>query len=401
MSAEPIKRKTLGRGLDALFGDQVEPAADAAAAAAPGKLLATIAIDLLSPSPLQPRRHFDAAAIDELAASIREKGVLQPLLVRPASTPGRFEIIAGERRWRAAQRAQLHEVPAIVRELDDAQVLEIALIENLQRQDLSPAEEARGYKRLVDEFHHTQEQIAEIVGKSRAHVANTLRLLSLPSAVLDMLDQGKLNAGQARPLIGARNADALAEQIARRGLSARQVERLVKQVAGKRARATTVRDTDADTRALEQSLEQATGYKTSIRFDGHGGTLTVAYANLEQLDDIVRRLSSGGRRPKSEIGSKAPAGRFPEGHDPDLSFDHDTPYPDPGVGDVGAAGALGRGPARPPAASDSDFGIAARIDETHASRDHWNEDHSLEPASDEARPDPAEDDVGADGAIHR
>jgi hypothetical protein len=193
----------------------------------------------------------------------------------------------------------------------------------------------------------------------------------------------------------------LAEQVARRGLSARQVERLVKQVAGKRARAAAVRDKDADTRALEQSLEQATGYKISIRFDGHGGTLTVAYANLEQLDDIVRRLSSAGRRPKAGPGAPPPAAHFRQGRDPDAALDHDAPYPDPGARDVGAAGALARGLGSRTPSPQPDFGIAACVDETHAGHEHWDEDHSLDPASDEARPDPAEDDVGADGAVHR
>ena len=249
---------------------------------------------MLAPSPLQPRRHFDAVALDELAVSIAEKGILQPLLIRPdPARPGHFEIIAGERRWRAAQRAKLHEVPALVKELTDAQVLEVALIENLQRQDLSPVEEARGYDRLIKDFGHTQEKVGEIVGKSRAHVANTLRLLGLPVAVLDMIDDGKLTAGQVRPLIGLVGAEAAARLVVKRGLSARQAERLAKGFGSKRRLVPPPRD--ADTVALEKSLEQATGYQVRIDFDGIGGTVAIHYTSLEQLDDIVRRLSGGGK----------------------------------------------------------------------------------------------------------
>ena len=294
------KRKHLGRGLSALFGEQEEatpgplpggPVADA------GKGVAILPVDLLAPSPLQPRQHFDEGALTELAASIAEKGVLQPLLVRPdPARPGRYEIIAGERRWRAAQRAQLHQVPALIREFTDAQVLEVALIENLQRQDLSPIEEARGYQRLLKDFGHTQENVGEIVGKSRTHVANMLRLLTLPETVLDMVDKGQLSAGQARPLIGLAGAEAAARLITKRGLSARQAERLAKGF-GKKRKLVAVGHKDADTVALEKSLEQATGYDVKIHFDGLGGSVVISYASLEQLDDIARRLSAMGRQP--------------------------------------------------------------------------------------------------------
>ena len=299
-----LKRKNLGRGLSALFGEQ-EPETTAPAPAAvarapavvepsPTALITKLPLDLLHPSDLQPRRHFDETALDELSKSISEKGVLQPLLVRPdPNQPGRYEIIAGERRWRASQRANVHEVPVHVTALNDAEVLEVALIENLQRQDLTAVEEARGYKRLLEDFGHTQERVAEVVGKSRAHVANTLRLLSLPPAVQDLLDNGQISAGQARPLIGLANAEAVAKMIVKRGLSARQVERLAKGFGRKRRLVVVPKDTD--TQALEQSLEQATGYKVNIGFDGKGGSVTVSYTSLEQLDDIVRRLSSGGR----------------------------------------------------------------------------------------------------------
>jgi ParB family chromosome partitioning protein len=303
MNAETSKRKHLGRGLDALFGEQEEADAGAteSSGVSPGhRAVMNCPIDLLAPSPLQPRRHFDEGALTELAASIAENGVLQPLLARPdPRNPGRFELIAGERRWRAAQRAQLHDVPVMVKDLSDSQVLEVALIENLQRQDLSPVEEARGYERLSREFGHTQEHVGEIVGKSRAHVANMLRLLTLPEAVLDMLDAGQLTAGQARPLIGLSGAEAAARQIVKRGLNARQAERLARGFGRKRKLIDRGEPKDADTVALEKSLEQATGYQVKIAFDGVGGTVTIAYANLEQLDDIARRLSSSGRTAKA------------------------------------------------------------------------------------------------------
>lgn len=301
MNADTPKRKNLGRGLDALFGEQEESSPLGEGVAAPaGATSNRVAIDLLAPSPFQPRRHFDESALSELAASIAEKGVLQPLLVRPDShKPGHYEIIAGERRWRAAQRAQVHEVPVLVIDLTDAETLEVALIENLQRQDLSPIEEARGYQRLLDEFNHTQEQIANVVGKSRANVANALRLLSLPEAVLDLIERGELSAGQARPLIGRKDAEAIARVVVKKGMSARQTERFAKSF-GKYKTAAAAPAKDADTAALEQSLAQATGYKVNISFNGKGGAVTIAYGTLEQLDDIVRRLSNGPRKATRE-----------------------------------------------------------------------------------------------------
>lgn len=302
-----LKRKNLGRGLSALFGDQEPETAAPAPVAAPADTqtgaplpVTKLPLDLLAPSALQPRRHFDETALDELSASIGEKGVLQPLLVRPdPNKPGHYEIIAGERRWRASQRAQVHEVPVHVTHLNDTEVLEVALIENLQRQDLTAVEEARGYKRLVEEFGLTQERVADVVGKSRAHVANTMRLLGLPRAVQDLIDAGQLTPGQARPLIGLSDADTVAKLIVKRGLSARQAERLAKGYGRKRR--LTIVPKDTDTAALEQSLEQATGYKVNISFDGKGGAVTVNYTSLEQLDDIVRRLSSGGRvKPRAD-----------------------------------------------------------------------------------------------------
>lgn len=330
MNADTPKRKNLGRGLNALFGEQddapssletVQPTGNAADAP-----INHLPVDLLAPSPLQPRRHFDPTALNELASSIAEKGVLQPLLVRrDPNNEDRYEIIAGERRWRASQQAQVHEVPVHLVELSDAEVLEVALIENLQRQDLSPVEEARGYRRLLDEFGHTQEQVADAVGKSRAHVANLIRLLSLPEAVQLLLEAGEISVGQARPLIGLNGAEALARKIVKRGLSARQVERMAKGFGQRRKSQSSPKD--ADIAALEKNLEQATGYTVKISFDGKGGAVSITYGSLEQLDDIVHRLSSGGR-----IKSKKPdAGEtFPADKMADVADDHADAYPDPG-----------------------------------------------------------------------
>jgi ParB family chromosome partitioning protein len=311
MNAEIPKRKNLGRGLNALFGEQDDaaPAAPIAAptaaaspapssdplppTASPG--VTKLPLDLLTPSKFQPRHRFDEEALDELARSIAEKGVLQPLLVRPnPNMPGTYEIVAGERRWRAAQRANVHEVPVNLTDLSDSETLEVALIENLQRQDLSPVEEALSYKRLMDEFGHTAERLAEVMGKSRPHVSNLLRLLALPESVLTMLDNGQLTMGQARPLIGLTHAETLAKQIVKKGLSAREAERLAKGYGKHKAVQRLMKD--ADTVALEQSLEKATGYKVNVSFNGKGGVVSIGYANLEQLDDIVRRLSSGKPR---------------------------------------------------------------------------------------------------------
>ena len=330
MNAENPKRKNLGRGLNALFGEQDEtPSSPPSSTETEGKVDAPVnyvSVDLLSPSQLQPRKHFDASALKELASSISEKGVLQPLLVRPNSNkPGHYEIIAGERRWRASQQALVHEVPVHVVELSDVEVLEVALIENLQRQDLSPIEEARGYRKLLDEFGHTQERVAEAVGKSRTHVANLIRLLALPDFVQNLLDSGEITVGQARPLIGQDNAEKLARKIIKQGLSARQVERLAKGYGQRKHTRPSAKD--ADIAALEKNLEQATGYSVKIAFDGQKGSVSVAYGSLEQLDDIVHRLSSGGRtKAKAALASD----KFPADSMSDAIDDHDSIYPDPG-----------------------------------------------------------------------
>ncbi|NQV56679.1 MAG: ParB/RepB/Spo0J family partition protein [Rhodospirillales bacterium] len=289
--AEDGKRKNLGRGLDSLLGSDV----DAVAPGGPGEVAP---IEALHPGANQPRQIFSDAEIGELAASIKRLGVLQPIIVRRDSNqPGRFEIIAGERRWRAAQVAQLHEVPIIVRELDDSQALEIALVENLQRENLSPLEEAEGYRRLIDEHAHTQDALGQMLGKSRSHVANTMRLLGLPDAVKDMVNAGELSAGHARAVLGATNPLQLAKRVVRRGLNVRQTEALVKRQDKKSAAGggatKTAPQKNADTISLEKDLSVFLGLKVDIEFSDPGGRLTLNYNTLDQLDDILHRLTEG------------------------------------------------------------------------------------------------------------
>jgi ParB family chromosome partitioning protein len=275
-------RRGLGRGLSALL-DEVEAPAEGGRAA-----MTEIPVEAIKASPSQPRRRFDDADIEELAASIREKGVLQPILVRPAVFAGEYEIVAGERRWRAAVRTGVRTIPALVRSLSDAEVLEIAIVENVQRVDLSPIEEAEGYRALMDRFDRTQADVAQVVGKSRVHVANALRLLQLPEAVKDMVREGRLTAGHARPLIGAPDAERLAAEVAEKGLTVRQAETLA------RGRAASPRKRkDADTAALENDLSEVLGLKVEIRDAGGAGELRIRYASLEQLDDLCRRLTRG------------------------------------------------------------------------------------------------------------
>ncbi|KAA5606250.1 ParB/RepB/Spo0J family partition protein [Roseospira marina] len=336
------KRQTLGRGLSALFGEDDGPGVahdvpatpsagphssgphssdprssddgpdagaladgETGAAGAPaGRGVRLIAVDRLAPSPYQPRRTFDEAGLEELAESVRARGVLQPLLARPsASHPGHFEIVAGERRWRAAQRAGLHEVPVLTRDLTDRETLEVALVENLQRQDLNPIEEADGYRRLIEEFEHSQEILAEVVGKSRSHVANTLRLLQLPSGVRDMVSEGALSAGHARALLTLDNPTVFAEEVVRKGLSVRQTEALARQAASRpaqtrprkaRGSGADAADKDADTLALERDLGAQLGMAVSIDPKPNGGgAVTIAWQSLAQLDEILARLSAG------------------------------------------------------------------------------------------------------------
>jgi len=278
------KRQPLGRGLAALFGETGARLAGEAGA------VRTVPIEAIRPSPLQPRRHFAEAELDGLAHSIREKGIVQPLLVRPiADGVADFELVAGERRWRAAQRVGLHEVPVIIRQLGDAAALEIALVENLQREDLSPLEEAEAYSRLTREFGHGQAGIAEAVGKSRSHVANTLRLLSLPALVRRSLEEGALSAGHARALLGAPDPAALALEVVRRGLNVRATEELVRRRAAQ-PWPRPPREPDADTVALEQELATALGLRVILTPKRRGGSVTVHYASLDQLDRVVALL---------------------------------------------------------------------------------------------------------------
>jgi len=276
-------RPQLGRGLAALFG---EADGSAITGAAPQRL---VPIERIQPGALQPRRRFAEAELDALAQSIREKGILQPLLVRSVTAEETdFELIAGERRWRAAQRIGLHEVPIIIRQISDREALEIALIENLQREDLSPLEEAEAYSRLIDEFGRTQGSLADALGKSRSHIANTVRLLSLPAPVRNRLDEGELSAGHARALLGAADPTALAEEVVRRGLNVRATEQLVQrraetQVSHRRPR-------DANTVALERELAAALGLRVTLETKKRGGALTIHYASLDQLDRVLRLL---------------------------------------------------------------------------------------------------------------
>lgn len=284
----------LGRGLAALIGDMATMEGARVAESSNG--IKRLPVDFLVPNRQNPRRDFAADQLEELTNSIREKGVMQPLLVRPSgSDPNIFEIIAGERRWRAAQRAGLNEVPVIVREVDDKESLELAIIENVQRADLNPLEEAQGYGLLMEQFDYTQQDLAQVIGKSRSHVANTLRLLKLPPDVRDMLARGDLTAGHARTLITASDPLALARRIVSGGLSVRAAEELSQ--GGEKATRPTTRagrtptGKDADTAALEKRLSDALGLAVSVEHRDQGGRLEIRYATLEQLDSLCVRLT--------------------------------------------------------------------------------------------------------------
>jgi ParB family chromosome partitioning protein len=291
------ERSRLGRGLAALMGDvggETPSHQDA------GRKPRRAPIENIQANPRNPRRTFPESELEELSASIRERGVIQPIVVRAVrgkNTPGattesdNFEIIAGERRWRAAQRAGLHELPIVVVEATDAQALELAIIENVQRADLNPLEEAAGYQSLIDTFSHSQDDVAQIVGKSRSHIANTLRLLKLPDAVKAQMVAGKLTAGHARTLIGQPNAEQIANDIVRQGLNVRQVEALARDSDTNKARAKPVAPRKTtDTRALEKRVSDALGLKVSIEQNGNAGAVKISYRDLEQLDEILRRL---------------------------------------------------------------------------------------------------------------
>jgi ParB family transcriptional regulator, chromosome partitioning protein len=276
------RRRGLGMGLSALLGE-AEPQAHPEQA---GTL--RVPIEFLRPSPFQPRRAFADDELEALAASLREHGVLQPLLVRPASGAPGYEIVAGERRWRAAQRAGLHEVPVVVRELGDRETLELALVENLQRSDLAPLEEAQAFQQLIQEFGHTQEVLAGAVGKSRSHIANTLRLLGLDEPVREMLADGRLSAGHARALLGAREPQTLAALVVEKGLNVRQTEELVRHESERPARAST--HPSADTTDLARQLTSRLGLEVGVRERGKGGVLTIRWRDETQLEYLLKRL---------------------------------------------------------------------------------------------------------------
>ncbi|MFN5084239.1 MAG: ParB/RepB/Spo0J family partition protein [Novosphingobium sp.] len=306
-AAAKKKPLALGRGLGALLGETrreeplVNPAAlsNASGAAAAKDGLALLAVAAIVPHPGQPRRHFDEAALDELAASIAARGVIQPVIVTPHGA-GRWRLVAGERRWRAAQRAQLHEIPAIIRDLDEREVTALALIENLQREDLNPIEEARAYHRLADDEGLTQAEIAKLVDKSRSHVANLQRLLTLPDSVIALVEGGKLSMGHARALVGVENAAELAQQTVARQLSVREVERLTrcKDAPATQRRARSERDNanSADIAAVQAHLEEFLGLSVRINADAdpRSGAVTIRYRTLDQLDLICQRLTGGG-----------------------------------------------------------------------------------------------------------
>lgn len=307
MAAKP--KRGLGRGLSSLLGDD----AGAAPARADVHGAKNVPVEFLHPGKYQPRQYIDDDAIIDLAHSIEEKGILLPLLVRHhPDEPDAYEIIAGERRWRAAQLAKVHEVPVIIKDLSDQEVLEVALIENLQRQDLSPLEEADGYQRLMDEFSHTQEDLAKVVGKSRSHVANMMRLLGLPDPVKKMLNGGELSIGHARALLNAKDSIQLARKVVKQGLNVRQTEKLTQKIDSKKTGTgagkgiskesnKTLRQKDADTRSLENDLTLLLGLRTEIQFNGEGGAIVIHYNSLDQLDDILLRLSDGSAPSASPV----------------------------------------------------------------------------------------------------
>ena len=283
------KPTRLGRGLAALIGDMAT--LEGARVTESGGGVKRLPVEFIIASRANPRRTFDADQLEELTNSIREKGIMQPLLVRPSEDPNIFEIIAGERRWRAAQRAGLHDVPVIVRDVGDKEALELAIIENVQRADLNPLEEAMGYGQLIEQFDYTQQDLAQVIGKSRSHVANTLRLLRLPEDVREMVASGSLTAGHARTLITAEDPAALARQIVSGGLSVRDAEALSQQRDVPQRNKPNQAERDADTVALERRLSDALGLSVSVAHGERGGKVEIRYKTLEQLDGICARLA--------------------------------------------------------------------------------------------------------------
>ncbi|WP_417308999.1 ParB/RepB/Spo0J family partition protein [Devosia sp.] len=285
------KPSRLGRGLAALIGDMATMEGARLADSGSSKRLP---VDFLVANRANPRHEFDPNQLEELTSSIREKGIMQPLLVRPTEDPNMFEIIAGERRWRAAQRAGLHDVPVLIREVDDKEALELAIIENVQRVDLNPLEEAMGYEQLIEQFDYTQQDLAQVIGKSRSHVANTLRLMKLPTDVRDMVGRGELTAGHARTLITSEEPASLAKQIVDGGLSVREAEALSQKrdAPAVKKRGAEPAQKDADTLALEKRLSDALGLHVAIDHKDQGGRIEIRYRTLEQLDGICVKLAS-------------------------------------------------------------------------------------------------------------
>ncbi len=297
MTERKTERRGLGRGLSALMADFAPEAGSEQAPAAPD---ATVPVERLFPNPDQPRIDFSETALDELAASIRERGIIQPIIVRKQKDGAGYQIVAGERRWRAAQMAQLHDVPVIIRDYSDAEVLEVAIIENIQRADLNPVEEALGYRQLLERFGHTQEKLAEALGKSRSHVANQLRLLSLPEEVIRHLREGRLTAGHARALVTVPNAAEIARKVIAKGLTVRQTEELARKVQTGPAKGRSRREVpekDADTRSLEADLSASLGMAVTIKHEpgGESGVISVRYNTLDDLDMLCQVLSVASR----------------------------------------------------------------------------------------------------------
>jgi ParB family chromosome partitioning protein len=293
MNQEPKRR--LGRGLAALIGDDTSEESIIQDI----RQLRHMPIEILHGSPNNPRKHFSNDELADLAKSIADKGLLQPIVVRPRADGVTYEIVAGERRWRAAQKAGIHDVPVLIRELNDGEALEVALIENIQRTDLNPLEESRAYSQLIDQFNYTQQQLAEAVGKSRSHVANSLRLLSLPNEVRKFIEDGSLSAGHARTLVATDQPGQLAEKIINLGLSVREAEQLTREEGGSNKKTTKnkVAQKSADVRELENQLSDALGLKVEILDRGRGrGKVVISYKSLEQLDDVSSRLQSKTRK---------------------------------------------------------------------------------------------------------
>lgn len=289
-TVDETRKRGLGRGLSALLGNETEDYGSLDLS----RVTKSVPIELLHPGAAQPRRHFDDAAIVALVNSVREKGVLQPLLVRRHPTQSNaYEIVAGERRWRASQKAGLTEVPVVVKDLNASEALELALIENIQREDLTAIEEAEGYQRLMDEYGHTQEALSRVIGKSRSHIANLLRLLTLPETVQFMVDDGRLSASHARALINTEMPSVWAELVVSRGLSVRQIEKMVKKSSTVPVKERVQAARDPNIVGLENDLRQLLGLKVVIKTEGEGGKLEIAYETLEQLDDVLHRLTHG------------------------------------------------------------------------------------------------------------